>query len=77
MQMNSLGSLNGYLHEQLERLNNTDTVGEELKEEMNRARSIASVSKMVVENAALVLQVKKFQDDLTSGDTKTPDMLEG
>lgn len=77
MKINSLGSINGFLHEQLERLNNTDTVGEELKEEMQRSKSIAEISKVVIANADLVLRVTKFQDSYENADTKTPDMLEG
>lgn len=74
--MNNLGSLNNYLFEQIERLNNYDLKGEELKEEMNRVRAINDVSKTIVSNANLVLQAKKFKDDRMDADIETK-LLEG
>ncbi|MFR4997413.1 MAG: hypothetical protein ACLUDK_09370 [Clostridium paraputrificum] len=60
---NTLGDLNNHLFEQLERLNDEDLKGEELKEELMRAKSITDVASKIIDNANTILDAKKFQAD--------------
>lgn len=62
MSKQNLADLNGYLFEQLDRLNDEELNGEELNAEIERARSVAGVAKTVIDNARLVLSVQKSYD---------------
>lgn len=72
---NTLGDLNNHLFEQLERLNDDDLKGEELQQEMERAKSIVAVSRTIIENASLVLDAKKLVDNRLDADLKVPKIL--
>lgn len=74
---NTLGDLNNHLFMALERLGDEELKGDALKEEMERAKSIASISSQIISNANLALQAEKFKAE-TLGRTKTemPKMLE-
>lgn len=74
---NTLGDLNNHLFAQLERLSDEDLQGEKLQEEMHRAKTITAVSAQIINNASLVLQVKKMQYNSMSAETDIPKMLEG
>ncbi len=74
---NSLGDLNNHLFAQLERLSDEDLKGEDLQEEMNRAKSVVIVARHIIDNAALVLDAQKLLDDRMNTDLKLPPMLEG
>lgn len=52
--------LNNHLFEQLERLNDEELKGEDLKEEIERSKAIADISKQIIENNQLVLESQKF-----------------
>lgn len=75
--MNNLGNLNAYLFEQLERLNDNDLKGEELKEVIERGKAITDVGKTIIQNGALVLQAKKMIDGRMDADVELPKMLDG
>ena len=74
---NTLGDLNNHLFAQLERLSDEDLSGEGLLEEVTRATAITSVAKEIINNANVVLQAQRLQDNRCSADTKIPRMLEG
>ena len=60
---NTLGDLSNHLFEQLERLNDESVKGDKLKEELERSRGMATISKNIIDNARLVLDAEKFKDD--------------
>jgi hypothetical protein len=58
-------------------LNDEGLKGEELQEEIGRAKAINDVASRIISNASVVLQAKKLQDDHMNADVKMPKMLEG
>ena len=75
---NKLGDLNNHLFAQLERLNDEELKGEELKEELMRANSITNVAKEIISNGNLMLQATKLQvETFGRSQTNMPKMLEG
>ena len=74
---NTLGDLNNHLFAQLERLGDEDVKGEELKEEIMRASAVAGIAARIIENGALVLKAKQFEDGMLEENKKIPKMLEG
>lgn len=62
MSKQNLADLNRYLFEQLDRLNDDKLKGEDLKNEIERARSVSGVAKVAIDNARLVLTVQKSYD---------------
>lgn len=73
---NNLSSLNNYLFEQLERLNDDETLNENdnLEKELKRAKAITNVSTAIVNNAKLIFEAKKYADE--SGITSTNQLLQ-
>ena len=74
---NTLGDLNTHLFLQLERLNDEDVKGENLKEEIIRAKAVSIIAKQIIDNGTLVLEAKKMMDNRMDADMKLPKMLEG
>lgn len=72
---NTLSDLNNHLFAELERLGDEELTEEELEKEIKRAQSIVNVSGKIIDNAGLVLQAAKFQDDRMDIDKKLPKML--
>lgn len=63
---NNLNEVNNYLFEQLERLNEDDILkeGDNFKKEIQRSKAISSLCSTIVSNANLILNVKKYADEL-------------
>lgn len=74
---NTLGDLNNHLFEQLERLNNDKVKGENLKEEIQRAKAISDIADNVIKNGSLVLEGQKIMNDRMDADQELPRMLKG
>lgn len=76
---NTLGDLNNHLFAQLERLSDEEIKGEELQEEIERAKSVTSISKQIISNGNLVLKAQQFYEnnDRINLDARKPKMLEG
>jgi hypothetical protein len=77
MTKNTLGDLNGYLFEQLDRLNSEELKGEALETELKRGKAITEVAAQVIANGKLVLDAQKFMDDRNDVKGAMPKMLEG
>ena len=73
---NTLGDLNNHLFAQLERLGEEDLKGEQLQEEIERAKAISQVSVQIISTGKLVLDAIKMKDEYLGGDIKRiPAML--
>lgn len=75
---NNLASLNNYLFEELERLNDDEELKDDgnLEKEIKRSKAITSVAQTIINNANTVLEAQKFMND-TTGKTEIPKMLLG
>lgn len=74
---NTLGDLNNHLFAQLERLGDESIKGDNLKEEINRAKAVSDVADNIIKNGNLVLEGQKIINDRMDADQKLPRMLEG
>lgn len=77
---NTLGDLNNHLFAQIERLGDEDLKGEDLQEEINRAKAVSDIATQIISNGALALKAKTFAyeylpQDKTATDKKFPPML--
>jgi hypothetical protein len=73
---NTLGDLNNHLFAQLERLGDEDLKGDDLTEEIERAKAINQAACQIIANGRLVLETIKVQSDYLNGDNKKmPGML--
>lgn len=68
-----MADLNNHLFEQLERLNDENLKGEDLKQEISRSKSMAGVAMAIINNGALALKAKQYIDEF--GDDGMPDIL--
>ena len=74
---NTLGDLNNHLFAQLERLGSEELEGDELKEEILRAKAVTDIAGEIIDNANTVLNVMKFQaETLGRSSISIPKMLE-
>jgi len=76
MSNNNLSRLNDFLFEHLERLSAPDILDKELEKETNRTAVLASTSKQVINNAALVLEAEKTRIEYVHAFKNVPKMLQ-
>lgn len=74
---NTLGDLNNHLFAQLERLSDEELVGEELQNEMVRAKGVTEIAKTIVLNGKLMLDAHRLQDQRLDLDRSVPRVLIG
>lgn len=72
---NKLSDLNDHLFAQLERLGDEDLVGEDLQEEINRAKAVTDIASQVIANGSLVLKAKMAMHGSLDADFTLPKML--
>jgi len=74
---NTLGRLHDELFAELERLSKVDASDDAaLKAEIDRAKAVEGISRMVVENAKVVMDATMMRAELTH-EVSAPKMLEG
>jgi hypothetical protein len=71
---NKLSDLNNHLFEQLERLNDDDLKGDDLRREISRAQAMCGVAAQVISGGRLVLDAAKAHDEFP-GVEKAPLLL--
>lgn len=74
---NKLVDLNNHLFAQLERLSDEELNGEDLEQEIARAKAITVVSNQIIQNGALALKAEQFKDERIDNAGKLPMFLEG
>lgn len=74
---NKLTDLNNHLFAQMERLSDEELNGEQLQDEIERARAITSISNQIIQNGALALKAEQFKSERMNNDSKLPLFLEG
>lgn len=74
---NTLEDLQNHLFAQLERLGDEDLKGEDLSEEIGRAKAVSDVASKVISNGNLVLEGQKIMNNRMDADQKLPRMLTG
>ena len=65
---NTVGDLNNYLFEQLERLQDDELTDEQLEREITRSKAVQGIAKTIIENGALALNAKKHMDEYGKGE---------
>lgn len=69
--------LNTHLLAQLERLSDKNLKGEELRDEIDRAKAVANVSAQVIANANVALKAFKMKDEAMDANARLPRMFSG
>lgn len=62
---NKLSDLNNHLFAQLERLGDETLKGENLRDEINRGKSVSSVAKEIIDNARLAVEIAVQYDEMS------------
>lgn len=74
---NTLGDLNNHLFAQLERLGDEGIKGDNLTEEISRAKAISGIATQVISNANLVLRARIAIEEAVGDKEELPKMLKG
>ena len=73
----TLATMNNFLFAQLERLGNGSLMGEQLREEVTRAKAMADISTRIIQSGELVLRAHVFQDRRVDTGSTIPKLLSG
>lgn len=74
---NKLTDLNNHLFAQLERLGDEDLTGEQLTEEISRAKAVTGLASQIIANGTLVLKAAQMAQEYPDGNKAMPKMLTG
>ncbi len=74
---NNLNDLNSYLFESLDRLGNEDLKGDQLQEEIQRAKTITGVASQIIANGQLLLKAVTVKNEYMGKNDHLPALLEG
>lgn len=75
---NKLIDLNNHLFAEMERLGDEELKGDNLIQEIERARAITGVASQIIANGSLALKAEQFKSDIVSAkEAKLPKFLEG
>ena len=77
MTKNKLTDLNDHFFAELERLGDEELKGDDLREELERAKGIARIGSQVIKNADTMLSAARYFDDRMNADIKVPELLLG
>lgn len=77
MAKNKLADLNDHLFAELERLSDEELKGDDLKEELDRAKALTDVSEKIIDNASLMLKAIHEQNEYGTVSRNVPTMLLG
>jgi hypothetical protein len=69
---NNLNSLNNYLFEQLERLNDDETLEQEecFEKEIKRTKAITEIAKTIIDNANTIIDATKIANEIGLSNAK-------
>lgn len=74
---NKLSDLNNHLFAEIERLGDEELRGNELNQEIERARAISGIAAQIVANGSLALKAERFKADIVSSkEAAVPGFLE-
>ncbi len=73
---NKLADLNNHLFAQLERLGDEDLTGEQLSEEISRAKAVTGLASQIIANGTLVLKAAQAAQEYADR-SAVPKMLTG
>ena len=74
---NKLTDLNNHLFAQLERLDDEDLKGDQLLEEINRAKAVTGVASQIIANGTLILKAVNATRESVDRTDDMPKMLTG
>jgi len=63
----TLADVVNVLFAEYEKINNTALTGEKLSEQLDKTKTIVSISKQIVETASLALEAQKARPDMLDG----------
>ncbi len=72
---NSMLDLHNHLFAQLERLSEESVKGDELREELSRAKAVVAVADVLVNNATLMLEAEKLKSKGKETEITIPSVL--
>ena len=75
MTQNKLSDLNNHLFAQLERLGDEEIKGDDLTEEISRAKAITNIAQQIVNNGNLVLNAIKTKEEYFPGQKALPEIF--